>query len=1750
MKRLLLSAFLLKALLCLIVGSSFAQTKPNIVVILVDDAGNKDWGFQGSEIAITPTIDSLASEGTIYSQGYVTNSVCAPSRAGMLTGQYQNKLGFEYNIVTYSTSPDHTTQDVGLDPSVPTMGNFLQDLGYSTSLFGKWHIGEEEHHRPNARGFDYFYGLLSGSRNYDQKETAFNKKLRRNGVVAEPTDNNFYLTDLLTDDALSFMSSEIDAGKPFLAFMSYTAPHGPFQAKSEDKALFDGVAGLSSDQKNYYGMIKNVDDNVQRIIDLLKAKNQYDNTLFVFLSDNGGVNLTDNGVLRGSKSSQYEGGLRVPFFATWKGNIPSNTTYDGQVISLDLTTTFIKAAGGDLSNSEYAELDGADLVQAANNIATPLHNVLYWRKLDRWGIASDGVNKLLFEATDPAVNLYDTVLYNLDTDISEVTNVYASNAGNVSNLVTSYNTWNATLDLPSWYGDNILNKVCPSANNAKSCQVLVDRFAAFAQATKLEEVSRTIINVEEYKNSVLSRSVLEYTDPIKSENVITYKIVALPTKGSISKAGETMLVGATFKQRDINDGLIALQSTSFSGETDSLVFSVNDGTGNEEIANVSLMISTTLRTVGSNYYFSSSTGNDLNDGLSESTPFASIDKLNALTLQSGDWVHFKRGDTFIGQINCNYSGSTGAPIIYKDYGTGNLPILSGSTGNDGVPDPLTTVLIVDQSFLEFKNLHIRNERFDTMEGVDDDKSFGILNYTEQLGAHKVGVNGKLPEGYGNKEYEAAIANTDSLSFNEHLYFSNLYFDKVYSLGLDGIPFNSVRSTAIYFEESFARDVIIEDSYFTDLQRTGIWLRRWSSDVIIRNNDFVNIGGSGAILSVSNRILYEGNYMQFCGANSDARMAKRGSGMWTFGCDGVVAQHNISKHARGDGDSSGMHVDYGNKNILYQYNYSEDAAGGFCETLGDNDNIIWRYNISVNDADTDRGGKNILLWISKYSGTNAKSRDVHIYNNTIYGGTDYNNQVTNAKVLFEVQEFNFINNIIYLESDSKLGVGSGYYTNSANSPNFKKNIFFGGEFNTNLKALDATKIELDPMFIGAGTYNELGYELQEGSPALGSAESFAEPTFPYAGQGVFANITPTATKDYYGNVVDLNAATNIGAYNGAGKALAAQTTVYEAESAIITGGSSIDCSNASGQLAVDASAGTVTFNVTVAETKPYIIKVFYLNPNIDEVGVSVNGGEQENILFQFTNGFCYEGGIPGNYQLVRTLNTGSNTIALSSAIIDKIEIVSFEEGDITPPPTPQPGPTYEAELATLTGTAVVDDCANSSNGKMVNGLSGGSENAVEFGVNATSTSNYNVTISYMATSATNIIYQLNNGSIDTVAVAASGQWCYQGGSPADVVVELSLNEGINQLKFFDSPILDKIHVELLPPLVSGGEFEAEEAVLSGTATIASCGNASGGEMVKDLEGGAGNAVNFINIPSVLNTTYNLTVSYYAVNETPINYQINNGPLQTVTLPSTGQWCYQGGSPGTFTFPITLAEGYNDILFYDSPIIDKILVEEVGLGGTWEAEEAVLSGTAVINSCATTSGGQSVKGLTGGAANAVTFDQVDLAVAGQYDLTLSYMSATSATVIVEINGVAQTVTLPSTGKWCYEGGSPADYTFMIDLELGVNTIKFYDGPQLDKIKISEPQYATSARKKDNVLLNELSSKVYPNPIVKGQTLNIKFPNLGVGYQVTVVDLFGRVIDKKNQEQHQKIELSTSKMTRGIYLVIIENSDQREVYRIIIQ
>ncbi|MEX0273865.1 MAG: sulfatase-like hydrolase/transferase, partial [Flavobacteriaceae bacterium] len=842
---------LLLTMLSLFTLMGRAADQPNIIVILVDDAGYADWGFQGSTTILSPNIDAMVADGMNFTQGYVSNSVCAPSRAGLISGQYQNRFGFEYNIVKHSPPPGHTNGDVGLKTGIPTIANYLQDLGYKTGAFGKWHLGENiNKYHPNNRGFDYFYGLLGGSRSYHQKETASDKKLMRNFDYAEPS-GNFYITDILTDDFLNFMDTAENENKPFFAYLSYTAPHGPYHAKAADKVPFQGM-GLSGNRLEYHGMVYNLDNNVGRIIDKLKDEGKYDNTLIIFLSDNGGTGPALNTPLRGKKSQQYEGGLRVPFTMTWPNKVPSGSTYDQQVISLDIAPTVIEAAGGDMTVGR--DFVGKSLMPLAYDTNKTIHEALFWQKLDQWEVVSDGVNKVIINNNDWGEADNDTIAFNLNANLIEddAGDIYSNTSTTLTNLLNEHANWKTELTLPDWIGDNVLKKICPNANNASSCAKLVNRYNAF-------------------------------TEP--------------------SVSGCTYMPG---------------------------------------------------------YYVSSTEGDDTNDGSSPDSPWQTLARLNSATLAPGDHVYFKAGDTFIGQLLVDHSGTAGNPIVFGRYGAGSKPILDGANEAGGAH--LAAVLVENQEYIEFKGLHITNDRVTPRANVPDGQGYGI--YVHNTGTQVM----------------------------HHFRFTDMTFDGVYAVSTAGQDHDALKTAGIYIrsekntvtgEEKHVRDVVVQDCYFTNIAKFGFWSQHAGGstgigndsinrnmDFVFRKNHFYKTGGSGITPGRTYNCLLEENLIEYPGSDMDPRMAKRGSGAWFFNCRNVVAQYNTVKHARGDGDTYGIHTDMSNQYVIVQYNYSEDTFGGFVEVLGNNDYITYRYNISVNDGL--RQVKGNTLWVSDWHPQNIRS----------------------------------------------------------------------------------------------------------------------------------------------------------------------------------------------------------------------------------------------------------------------------------------------------------------------------------------------------------------------------------------------------------------------------------------------------------------------------------------------------------------------------------------------------------------------------------------------------------------------------------------------------------------------------------------------------------------------------------------------------------------------------------------------------------
>lgn len=444
MKKIKAFVFLFCAMAC----TAFAQQgPPNVVIILTDDQGYADVGFNGSTEIPTPNIDRIAANGTVLTNGYVSFAVCGPSRAGLITGRYQDRFGFSRNPLM---APKDST--MGLPQSEETLAEMLKKAGYRTGVLGKWHLGAHPSQRPNQRGFDEFYGFLSGGHRYFPEEytfqdlseikaqfDAYRTKLLRNEERVEETE---YLTDALSREAVSFV--ERNQNQPFFLYLAYNAPHAPMQATQKYLDRFPNIA--DEKRRTYAAMVSAVDDGVGDVLNKIEELGLTENTLIFFLSDNGGPtkdNASSNAPLRGFKGDFFEGGIRVPFAVQWKGKIPAGASYEYPVISLDIFATAAALASVNPKN----ELDGVNLIPylTGQNQGRP-HEALYWRNYDAKRFAIRHLDQKLITLPDR------TFQFNLSSDWSEKLNLEQKNPSLSERLRGLIETWNESLELPRFLG--------------------------------------------------------------------------------------------------------------------------------------------------------------------------------------------------------------------------------------------------------------------------------------------------------------------------------------------------------------------------------------------------------------------------------------------------------------------------------------------------------------------------------------------------------------------------------------------------------------------------------------------------------------------------------------------------------------------------------------------------------------------------------------------------------------------------------------------------------------------------------------------------------------------------------------------------------------------------------------------------------------------------------------------------------------------------------------------------------------------------------------------------------------------------------------------------------------------------------------------------------------------------------------------------------------------------------------------------
>jgi arylsulfatase A-like enzyme len=404
---------------CFVLTALGAAAKPNILFIVADDLGWKDVGFHGSDIR-TPHLDKLAAAGVKLEQFYA-QPMCTPTRAALLTGRYPMRYGLQTGVIP-------TAGTYGLATDEWLLPQALKDVGYTTAIIGKWHLGHaDQQYWPRQRGFDYQYGPLIGEIDYFTHECEGKVDWYRNNKTVKEKG---YSTILFGNEAVKFIN-EHDTAKPLYLYLAFNAPHTPYQAPQDYLDQYKNIADLN--RRAYAASITALDDQVGRVLEALESRKMRENTLIVFMSDNGGTRNAmfagamadvskakipcDNGPYREGKGMNYEGGTRVVAFVNWPGHIPAGGTINEMIHTVDWCPTIVNLAGG--STARCKPLDGLDVWPTlAEGKPSPRTEIVYNIEPYRAAVRQ-GDWKLVWRATLPA----SVELYDIPQDPSETNNV-------------------------------------------------------------------------------------------------------------------------------------------------------------------------------------------------------------------------------------------------------------------------------------------------------------------------------------------------------------------------------------------------------------------------------------------------------------------------------------------------------------------------------------------------------------------------------------------------------------------------------------------------------------------------------------------------------------------------------------------------------------------------------------------------------------------------------------------------------------------------------------------------------------------------------------------------------------------------------------------------------------------------------------------------------------------------------------------------------------------------------------------------------------------------------------------------------------------------------------------------------------------------------------------------------------------------------------------------------------------------------
>lgn len=435
-------------------GQAAGSGKPNIIFIMADDMGYADVGVYGARGHETPNLDALAADGMMFTQGYANAPICSPTRVGLLTGRYQQRVavGLPEPIGKALDRADR------LDPKLPTLASQLRKQGYATHLVGKWHVGTTPQDSPLLYGYDHYYAITAGAADYFRHRIDLSRDNPGDGLYADdkPVQPKGYLTDILTNEAIKVVEGA--GSRPFFLSLHYNAPHWPWEGP-EDEAVAATLSNAfhpdGGDLQTYGRMIAVMDAGIGRLRAALKARGLDQNTLIVFTSDNGGERFSDTWPFTGMKGELLEGGVRVPLVFVWPGHIAPGSKSDQVAISMDMLPTFMAASGG-RPDASYPT-DGDNLLPVLLGQTRPYPRKLFWRyKAGEQASVRDGDWKYL------KIKNYEH-LYDVAKDPRERAELKAKHPEVFARLKAEWQAWNASMlpygpDTPSaattgLYGD-------------------------------------------------------------------------------------------------------------------------------------------------------------------------------------------------------------------------------------------------------------------------------------------------------------------------------------------------------------------------------------------------------------------------------------------------------------------------------------------------------------------------------------------------------------------------------------------------------------------------------------------------------------------------------------------------------------------------------------------------------------------------------------------------------------------------------------------------------------------------------------------------------------------------------------------------------------------------------------------------------------------------------------------------------------------------------------------------------------------------------------------------------------------------------------------------------------------------------------------------------------------------------------------------------------------------------------------------